>query len=73
MLHGRLRRWHRDWIRFHFLLSHLPVGSISGNSKSSNIWSEENRVLREQIGHRRMRFTDEQRRRLAARAKILST
>jgi len=30
---------------------------------------EENRVLREQIGNRRMRFSDEQRRRLAAKAK----
>ena len=30
---------------------------------------EENRVLRKQIGDRRMRFTDNQRRRLAARAK----
>jgi putative transposase len=34
---------------------------------------EENRVLREQIGHRRMRFTDDQRRRLAAKAKVLGT
>jgi hypothetical protein len=33
---------------------------------------EENRVLREQIGNRRMRFTNDQRRRLAARAKKLS-
>jgi hypothetical protein len=33
---------------------------------------EENRVLREQIGSRRMRFSDEQRRRLAAKAKTLS-
>src|SRR5213594_2216078 len=33
---------------------------------------EENRVLREQIGNRRMRFTDSQRCRLAARAKKLS-
>ena len=33
---------------------------------------EENRVLREQIGNRRMRFTDDQRRRLAAKAKELS-
>jgi transposase InsO family protein len=33
---------------------------------------EENRVFREQIGNRRMRFTDDQRRRLAARAKRLS-
>ena len=32
---------------------------------------EENRVLREQIGNRRMRFTDDQRRRLAASAKRL--
>jgi hypothetical protein len=30
---------------------------------------EENRVLREQIGNRRMRFSDDQRRRLAVRAK----
>jgi len=30
---------------------------------------EENRVLREQIGNRRMRFNDHQRRRLAAKAK----
>ena len=33
---------------------------------------EENRVLREQIGCRGMRFTDEQRRRLAAKAKRMS-
>src|SRR5438128_5591962 len=33
---------------------------------------EENRVLREQIGNRRMRFTNDQRCRLAARAKKLS-
>jgi putative transposase len=32
---------------------------------------EENRVLREQIGTRRMRFNDDQRRRLAAKAKRL--
>src|SRR5438309_1295267 len=32
---------------------------------------EENRVLREQLGPRRLRFTDAQRRRLAAKAKIL--
>jgi hypothetical protein len=30
---------------------------------------EDNRVLREQLGGRRLRFTDEQRRRLAAKAK----
>jgi hypothetical protein len=32
---------------------------------------EENRVLREQLGSRRLRFTDAQRRRLAAKAKTL--
>jgi putative transposase len=32
---------------------------------------EENRVLREQLGGRRLRFTDDQRRRLAAKAKLL--
>src|ERR1700676_2039860 len=32
---------------------------------------EENLVLRAQLGNRRLRFTDEQRRSLAARAKLL--
>jgi hypothetical protein len=32
---------------------------------------EENRVLREQLGRRRLRFTDRQRRRLAAKAKAI--
>ena len=32
---------------------------------------EENRILREQLGERRLRLTDDQRRRLAARAKEL--
>ena len=32
---------------------------------------EENRVLREQLGTRRLRFTDDQRRRLATRAKLV--
>ena len=32
---------------------------------------EENRVLREQMGTRRLRFTDDQRRRLAAKAKLV--
>ena len=34
--------------------------------------TEENRVLRGQLGDKRLRFTDDQRRRLAARAKALS-
>ena len=32
---------------------------------------EENRVLREQLGPRRLRFTDDQRIRLAAKARVL--
>jgi hypothetical protein len=32
---------------------------------------EENRVLREQLGSRRLRFTDHQHRRLAAKAKLV--
>ncbi len=32
---------------------------------------EENRVLREQTGKRRLRFSDDQRRRLAVKAKVL--
>ena len=32
---------------------------------------EENRVLREQLGRKRLRFTDDQRRRLAAKGKVL--
>ena len=32
---------------------------------------EENRVLREQLGRKRLRLTDDQRRRLAAKAKAL--
>jgi hypothetical protein len=34
-----------------------------------NYLGEENRVLREQLGERRLRFNDDQRRRLAAKAK----
>ena len=34
---------------------------------------EENRVLREQLGQRRLRFNDDQRRRLAVRAKGLGS
>jgi len=32
---------------------------------------EENRVLRQQLGHRRLRLTDDQRRRLAVRGKVI--
>ena len=36
-----------------------------------SITCEENRVLREQLGNRRLRFTNDQRRRLAAKAKLV--
>ena len=36
-----------------------------------NYLKEENRVLREQCGKKRLRFTDDQRRRLAAKAKVV--
>ena len=34
-------------------------------------FQEENRALREQLGPKRLRFSDEQRRRLAVKAKVL--
>jgi hypothetical protein len=57
--------------RFSFL-----VVSMAGwlNQKQQQVIDylvEENRVLREQIGCRRIRFNDDQRRRLAAKAKKL--
>lgn len=47
------------------------VTSIAGwmNQHVIDYLIEENRVLREQIGARRIRFSDDQRRRLAAKAK----
>jgi putative transposase len=52
------------------------VVSLSGwmNQRQQNVIHyliEENRVLRQQIGNRRMRFSDDQRRRLAAKAKTI--
>ncbi len=46
-------------------------GSIQHQQRVIEYLMEENRVLREQIGDRRMKFTDNQRRRLAAKAKKL--
>jgi hypothetical protein len=54
---------------FRFLLM-LLAGWI--NHKQQHVidyLQEENRVLREQLGKRRLRFTDDQRRHLAAKAK----
>jgi hypothetical protein len=40
------------------------------NSMPSSTLLEENRVLREHLGVRRIRFTDDQRRRLAVKARM---
>src|SRR6185369_3807115 len=55
----------------------LVVACLSGwlnerQQHAIDYLTEENRVLREQLGDRRLRFTDDQRCRLAVRAKALS-
>lgn len=55
----------------HLSLSRSLDGRININHRSSRNLIEENRVLREQIGSTRLRFSDDQRRRLAANAKKL--
>ena len=61
------------------LLNHLSfvVSCLSGwlsqhQQLAIDYLTEENRVLREHLSDKRLRFTDDQRRRLAARAKGLS-
>ena len=56
---------------FRFLLIALAGGMNQHQQHAIAYLVEENRVLREQIGRRRLKFTDEQRRRLAAKAKIV--
>jgi len=56
---------------FRFLLA-AAAGWMSGRqSQLIDYLREENRVLREQLGARRLRFTDDRRCRLAAKAKGL--
>ena len=56
---------------FYFLVTAI-AGWISHHQQEVIAYlMEENRVLREQIGNQRLRFTDDQRRRLAAKAKKL--
>jgi hypothetical protein len=52
-----------------FLLSWLAGWLNQEQQKVLDYLREENRVLREQLGPRRVRFTDDQRRRLAAKGK----
>jgi|SRR6516225_7476364 hypothetical protein len=58
---------------FRFLLITLAGWMNQHQQHAIAYLVEENRVLREQIGRRRMQCTDDQRRRLAAKAKILGT
>jgi putative transposase len=54
---------------FSFLVTAIAGWMNQHQPHVSDYLIEENRVLREQIGHRRLQFSDDQRRRLAAKAK----
>src|SRR5688572_1365126 len=56
---------------FQFLLISLAGWINQHQQHAVDYLIEENRVLREHLGTRRIRFTDDQRRRLAAKAKAL--
>ena len=56
---------------FHFVLIALAGWMNHRRYQLIDYLREENRVLREQLGERRLRFNDDQRRRLAIRAKPL--
>ena len=56
---------------FRFLLIAIAGWMNQHQRQMIEYLREENRVLHEQLGDRRLRFNDDQRRRLAARAKGL--
>src|SRR5947199_9820987 len=56
---------------FQFMLVAVAGWMNQRQQQTIEYLREENRVLREQLGDRRVRFNDDQRRRLAARAKGL--
>jgi putative transposase len=56
---------------FSFLVNFIAGWMNQHQHDIINYLIEENRVLRQQIGDRRLRFTDDQRRRLAVKAKKL--
>ena len=62
---------HAVFTQFSFLVVSISGWMNQHQQQVIEYLMEENRVLREQIGNRRMRFTDDQRRRLAAKAKKL--
>ncbi|MFT5411050.1 MAG: putative transposase, partial [Verrucomicrobiales bacterium] len=56
---------------FHLLLSALAHWANREQAAIIDYLREENRVLRDRLGPKRLRFTDAERRRLAAKAKLL--
>ena len=56
---------------FRFLLISVAGWMNQRQQHAIDYLREENRVLRAQLGSRRLRFTDDQRRSLAAKAKLL--
>ena len=56
---------------FYFLVTAIAGWMSHHQQEVIAYLMEENRVLREQIGNQRLRFTDDQRRRLAAKTKEL--
>ena len=59
------------WIRSGFLLITMSGWMNERHLQAIDYLREENKVLREQLGGRRLRLNDDQRRRLASRAKVL--
>ena len=62
---------HAAFNQFSFLVVSIAGWMNQHQQQVIEYLMEENRVLREQMGRRRMRFSDDQRRRLAAKAKKL--
>jgi hypothetical protein len=56
---------------FRFLLISVTGGLGQQQRDAIDYLREENRVLRERLGGKRLRLNDDQRRRLAAKAKLL--
>ena len=68
---GRIRRCAALLDPFSFVVISIAGWMNQHQQHHIDYLIEENRVLREQVGNRRLRFTDNQRRRLAAKAKRL--
>src|SRR3954453_1728874 len=70
------RAWNGRSVRgvfhpFRFVLISIAGWMNHQQQQAIDYLREENRVLREQLGGRRLRLSDDQRRRLAAKAKLL--